>query len=67
MPVKPTDNTGNWGSLASNASILVDTAPFIYILESHPRFADRFGAAALVTHDRDFSKVAGMSILTGEA
>ena len=138
-----------WGKLAAGATVLVDTAPFIYILEEHPRFADRFaglfaladagalyialstvtlaevltgpfqagnsalgrryekalsqytlvpvsapiavlaarlradyrlklpdaiqlasaldiGAAALVTHDRDFSRVSGIDVLTGD-
>lgn len=139
---------GLWGGLAEGSTILVDTAPWIYLLEDHPHFAPRFlglfeavqrghlqlaitpitvaevltgpfkaeqtalakryesalsacrlvvlsvqvaslaaqfrvqyglklpdalqlaaaldiGAAALVTHDRDFSRVQGMPILTG--
>lgn len=146
---KPAQTTGLWAGLPSQATVVVDTAPFIYILQSHPRFADRFvglfeaaaagkltialstitlaeiltgplkagqtalakryekavsaytlvsvtpaiaalaaqlrvryrlklpdaiqlataldtGAAAFVTHDRDFSLVTGMEILTGE-
>jgi predicted nucleic acid-binding protein len=138
-----------WAGLPRGSSVLVDTAPFIYILESHPQYADQFqglfqaasageltialstitlaeiltgpfkagqtalakryeqallrynvvpvsnsiailaaqlraqyrlklpdaiqlasaldlGAAALVTHDRDFSRVTGIPILTGE-
>jgi predicted nucleic acid-binding protein len=138
-----------WANLPQGASVLVDTAPWIYVLESHPQFADRFvglfeaaakghvlialstitlaevltgpfkagqtalakryekallqyrvvdvsapiaalaaqlraqyrlklpdalqlataldmGAAALVTHDRDFSQVSGLDILTGD-
>lgn len=138
-----------WGGLPPGATVMVDTAPFIYLLESHPQFADRFvglfeaaavgklnivlstitlaevltgpfkagetalakryekalsqynvipvstpiavlaaqfraqyrlrlpdaiqlataldaGAAALVTHDRDFSRVTGVEILTGD-
>lgn len=141
--------TSLWGGLPQGATVMVDTAPFIYLLESHPTFADRFvglfeaaaagdltialstvtlaevltgpfkagqtalakrfekallqydvhpvsvpiaslaaqlraqyrlklpdaiqlataldiGAAAFVTHDRDFSQVTGLSILTGE-
>jgi len=137
-----------WAGLAQGATIMVDTAPFIYVLESHPQWADQFvglfeaaakgnltialstitlaevltgpfkagqtalakryekalsqyqvipvsaaiaalaaqlraryrlklpdaiqlasaldiGAAALVTHDRDFSQVSGIEILTG--
>ena len=139
-----------WAGLPQGATVLVDTAPFIYLLESHPQFADRFvglfeaaarghlvialstitlaevltgpfkagqtaqakryekallqyrvvdasapiaalaaqlraqyrlklpdalqlasaldiGAAALVTHGRDFSQVTGLDILTGDA
>lgn len=139
-----------WANLPQGASVLVDTAPWIYVLESHPQFADRFvglfeaaakghvlialstitlaevltgpfkagqtalakryekallqyrvvdvsapvaalaaqlraqyrlklpdalqlataldmGANALVTHDRDFSQVTGLDILTGDA
>jgi len=138
-----------WANLPQGASVLVDTAPWIYVLESHPQFADRFvglfeaaakgqvlialstvtlaevltgpfkagqtalakryekallqyrvvdvsapiaalaaqlraqyrlklpdalqlataldmGATALVTHDRDFSQVTGLDILTGD-
>ncbi len=138
-----------WAGLAQGATVVVDTAPFIYVLESHPQWADQFvglfeaaakgnltialstitlaevltgpfkagqtalakryekalsqyevisvspaiaalaaqlraryrlklpdaiqlasaldiGAAALVTHDRDFSQVSGMVILTGD-
>ena len=138
-----------WGNLPAGATVVVDTAPFIYVLEAHPQFSSQFtgvfkaadeghlrialstitlaevltgpfkagqtalakryekalsqyilvpvssqvaalaaqlraqyrlrlpdaiqlataldiGAAALVTHDRDFSQVAGIAILTGE-
>ena len=138
-----------WAGLPQGAIVLVDTAPWIYVLESHPQFADRFvglfeaaakghvlialsaitlaevltgpfkagqtalakryekallqyrvvdvsapiaalaaqlraqyrlklpdalqlataldiGAAALVTHDRDFSQVSGLDILNGD-
>ena len=138
-----------WADLTQGATVMVDTAPFIYVLESHPQWADQFvglfeaaakgdltialstitlaevltgpfkagqtalakryekalsqykviavsaaiaalaaqlraryrlklpdaiqlasaldiGAAALVTHDRDFSQVSGMPILTGD-
>ena len=138
-----------WAGLAPYSTVVVDTAPFIYILESHPQFANQFaglfeaaaagkltialstitlaevltgpfragqtalakryekalsgytlipvtpsiaalaaqlrahyrlklpdaiqlasaldaGAAAFVTHDRDFSQVTGMEILTGD-
>ena len=139
-----------WGGLPEYSTVVVDTAPFVYILESHPQFADQFpglfeaaaagklsialstitlaevltgpckagqialakryesalsgytlisvtpsiaalaaqlhpqyrlkppdaiqlataldaGAAALVTHDRDFSQVTGMAILMGDS
>ncbi len=39
---KPGARTGLWGRLPPNATVVVDTAPFIFILESHPQFADRF-------------------------
>jgi predicted nucleic acid-binding protein len=138
-----------WAGLTQGATVMVDTAPFIYVLESHPQWADQFvglfevaakgdltialstitlaevltgpfkvgqtalakryekalsqykviavsaaiaalaaqlraryrlklpdaiqlasaldiGAAAWVTHDRDFSQVSGMPILTGD-
>ncbi len=139
-----------WGGLPEGATVLVDTAPLIYLLQDHPVFATRFaglfeaaeagrlqlalstvtlaevltgpyqagqmtlakryeaalgayclvpltpalaalaaqlrvqyrlklpdavqlasaleiGAAALVTHDRDFSRVQGLPVLMGEA
>jgi predicted nucleic acid-binding protein len=31
-----------WCGLAPGSTVLVDTAPFIYLLESHPQFADQF-------------------------
>lgn len=31
-----------WGGLPLGATVMVDTAPFIYVLESHPQFADQF-------------------------
>jgi predicted nucleic acid-binding protein len=31
-----------WGGLSAGATVMVDTAPFIYLLESHPQFADQF-------------------------
>lgn len=31
-----------WAGLPPHSTVVVDTAPFIYILESHPRFADQF-------------------------
>ena len=148
-PVKPKSDPSLWAGLPLNSIVVVDSAPFIYILESHPQFANQFaglfeaaaagklsialstvtlaevltgpfkagqtalakryekalsayalisvtpsiaalaaqlraqyrlklpdaiqlattldaGAAAFVTHDRDFSQVTGVAILTGE-
>lgn len=31
-----------WADLPLGATVMVDTAPFIYVLESHPQFADQF-------------------------
>jgi predicted nucleic acid-binding protein len=31
-----------WSNLAAGATVAVDTAPFIYLLEGHPQFADQF-------------------------
>lgn len=31
-----------WAHLPQGATVMVDTAPFIYVLESHPQFADQF-------------------------
>ena len=31
-----------WANLPQGATVMVDTAPFIYVLESHPQFADQF-------------------------
>jgi predicted nucleic acid-binding protein len=31
-----------WGGLSEGASVLVDTAPWIYLLEDHAEFAPRF-------------------------
>ena len=31
-----------WGGLPQGCTVLVDTAPWIYILEDHPEFAPRF-------------------------
>ena len=33
----------NLEDVPADASVLVDTAPIIYVLEGHPRFAQRFG------------------------
>jgi predicted nucleic acid-binding protein len=31
-----------WAGLPQGALVMVDTAPFIYVLESHPQFANQF-------------------------
>ncbi len=31
-----------WGGLPRGSTVLVDTAPFIYLLESHPKYAQQF-------------------------
>ena len=31
-----------WGNLSAGATVAVDTAPFIYVLEGHEKFADQF-------------------------
>lgn len=33
---------GVWSALPAGATVLVDTAPWIYLLEDHPEFAPRF-------------------------
>ena len=37
----PAYNAG-WSSLSDGVTVLVDTAPWIYVLEDHPVFAPRF-------------------------
>ena len=39
--IVPVYNAG-WSSLSEGATVLVDTAPWIYVLEDHPVFAPRF-------------------------
>ena len=39
--IVPVYNAG-WSSLSEGATVLVDTAPWIYVLEDHPVFAQRF-------------------------
>jgi predicted nucleic acid-binding protein len=34
--------TSLWAGLPQGAMVMVDTAPFIYVLESHPQFSDQF-------------------------
>lgn len=43
MPRKKTTTVATpWGSLPEGSRVFVDTAPFIYVLESHPQFAELF-------------------------
>jgi len=50
MTTRRTSNKGKkkpeparvWGGLPNGAMVLVDTAPFVYILESNQHFAERF-------------------------
>ena len=58
-----------FGDLPEEALVLVDSPPIIYILEDHPQFGPRFAvttinAAALVTHDRDFSRLRSLRIIS---
>lgn len=34
--------SGLWGDMAAGSTVVIDTAPFIYVLEAHPEFADQF-------------------------
>jgi len=51
-----------WGGLPLGSRVLVDTAPFIYVLESHPVFADRF--AGLFEAAADGALVVSLSTIT---
>jgi predicted nucleic acid-binding protein len=58
-----------WGGLPPGATVVVDTAPFIYILENHAQFAPLFiglfeAAAALDLHIA-LSTVTLAEVLTG--
>ena len=37
-----TDTAVSWGGLAIGSTVLVDSAPWIYVLEARPRFASKF-------------------------
>jgi len=37
-----TDTAVSWGGLAIGSTVLVDSAPWIYVLEARPRFAPKF-------------------------
>lgn len=58
-----------WGGLQPGATVLVDTAPFIYLLEAHPQFADQFSSLFEAAERRDLhlalSTITLAEILTG--
>lgn len=60
-----------WGGLPKGSRVFVDTAPFIYVLEDHPEFADRFiglfEAAAQARIDILVSAITIAEVLTGPA
>lgn len=66
MPLKL---TGVWAGLPKNATVVIDSAPFIYILESHPQFADQFlglfEAAAAGEVNIALSTITLAEVLTG--
>ena len=58
-----------WADLPQGATVMVDTAPFIYVLESHPQFADQFAglfeAAAAGNLTIALSTITLAEVLTG--
>jgi predicted nucleic acid-binding protein len=58
-----------WAGLPIGATVMVDTAPFIYVLESHPQFADSFvglfEAAAQGSLTLALSTITLAEVLTG--
>lgn len=60
-----------WRGLPTGSRVLVDTAPFIYLLESHPVLADRFAglfeAAAEGAITIALSTITLAEVLTGPA
>ena len=58
-----------WGGLPEGATVLVDTAPWIYLLQDHPVFAPRFeglfAAAEAGRVELALSTVTLAEILTG--
>ena len=65
----PASQAALWGGLSTGATVLVDTAPWIYLLEDHPAFAVRFeglfDAAARGEIELALSTVTLAEILTG--
>lgn len=58
-----------WGNLSVGAMVLVDTAPWIYLLEDHPKFAPKFAglfeAAAAGEVELALSTITLAEVLTG--
>ncbi|MDD2892732.1 MAG: PIN domain-containing protein [Halothiobacillaceae bacterium] len=54
---KNTTATAIWGGLPAGSTVFVDTAPFIYVLESHPQFADLFAGLFEAAENGSFSIV----------
>ena len=58
-----------WADLPQGATVMVDTAPFIYVLESHPQFADQFAGLFDAAARRDLvialSTITLAEVLTG--
>ena len=58
-----------WAGLPKGATVMVDTAPFIYVLESHPQFSDTFvgmfEAAARGSLTLALSTITLAEVLTG--
>jgi predicted nucleic acid-binding protein len=54
-----------WGGLAEGDLVVVDTAPLIYLLEDHPRFAKRF-EGLFEAAERDEVQLAVSSISVAE-
>ncbi len=58
-----------WGGVNAGATVMVDTGPFIYLLESHPQFANQFvglfEAAAAGEITIALSTVTLVEVLTG--
>ena len=58
-----------WGGLSPGCKVLVDTAPFIYMLEDHPVFAPHFvglfEAAAAASVQIALSAITLAEVLTG--
>ncbi len=58
-----------WGGLPAGATVLVDTAPFIFLLEGHPKFADQFTGLFEAAQDGELhialSTITLAEVLTG--